>query len=71
MDRETYKLLKRRVHVTRQRALASDDPLMWREYQIALRERHRAYCLLWPERAWDDAIARFGDALSGMWAVPR
>lgn len=43
MDRETYKLIKRRFHVAGQRARGSQDPALWREYEKAKAERDRAY----------------------------
>ena len=49
MDRAAYKLLKRRLHVARQRALLSLDPQAWREYEKVKNERDRA----WRERLYD------------------
>jgi hypothetical protein len=43
MDRAAYMLLKRRLHVARQRAIATQDPQAWREYEKAKAKRDRAY----------------------------
>ncbi len=43
MDPRTYKVIKRRTHVARQRAQASQDPTLWREYERAKAQLDRAY----------------------------
>lgn len=47
MTRQQYKEIKRRVHVARQRAISTNDPLIWREYERAKAERDRAYFFLY------------------------